>query len=88
VQKIVSEIQADHHRTKEEIQNLRETNKILTQKNAHQRQKRDHLLKEQNFYKQELSNFTLYHQNQEDYDYVPDTPTIPGMTDPNSFPYN
>jgi hypothetical protein len=58
VQKVVEEIQADHTRTKEEVLNLRETNKILTQRTAHQRQKRDQLLKQRYHYQQQLSNLT------------------------------
>jgi hypothetical protein len=58
VQKVVAEIQADHTRTKEEVLNLRETNKILTQRTAHQRQKRDQLLKQRYHHQQQLSNLT------------------------------
>lgn len=58
VQKVVAEIQADHSRTKEEVLNLRESNKTLTQKNAHQRQKRHQLLKQRFYQQQQLSNLT------------------------------
>jgi len=57
VQEIVSEIQAEHTRTKEEVQNLRETNKILTHRTAHERQTRDQLLRQRAFYKDQLAKF-------------------------------
>jgi len=58
VQKVVTEIQSDHTRTKEEVLNLRETNKTLNQRNAHQRQKRDQLLKQRYHYQQQLSSLS------------------------------
>jgi len=88
VRKVVAEIQAENALTKEEIQNLRETNKRLTQKKAHQRLKRDQLLKEYNYYKQQLSRLTLSSQEDdnpsdiEDY-YFPDTPRA--ATEGNDF---
>jgi len=58
VQKVVSEIQSDHTLTKEEVLNLRETNKTLNQRNAHQRQKRDQLLKQRYHYQLQLSSLS------------------------------
>jgi len=46
VQNMVAEMQADHAKTKEEVQNLRGTNKSLVQKLAHERQRREQLLRE------------------------------------------
>jgi len=46
VQNMVAEMQADHAKTKEEVQNLRETNKSLVQKIAHDRQHKEQLLRE------------------------------------------
>jgi DNA repair exonuclease SbcCD ATPase subunit len=58
VQKVITEIQADHSRTKEEVSNLRETNKKLTQRIAHERQRRDQLLREFTDYKLQLAELT------------------------------
>jgi len=46
VQNMVAEMQADHAKTKEEVQNLKETNKSLVQQIAHDRQRREQLLRE------------------------------------------
>jgi len=75
VQKVVAEIQSDHTRTKEEVLNLRETNKTLNQRNAHQRQKRNQLLKQRYNYQQQLSSLSPNNNNLEDpelaeYDYI------------------
>jgi len=58
VQKVVTEIQVENTRIKEEAQNLREANKILTHRTAHERLKRDQLLKQRYYYKQQLSKLT------------------------------
>jgi len=83
VQKVIAEIQADHARNKEEAQNLRETNKILTQRTAHERQKRDQLLKQRYYYKQQLSQLTpkknLEENDLEEYDYL-DTEILPSRS--------
>jgi len=69
VQKVVAEIQADHSRTKKEVVNLKETNKKLTQRIAHERQRRDQLLRELSDYKQQLVDLTpkpvhIYNENE------------------------
>jgi len=46
VQRMVSEMQADHTQTKEEVTHLRETNKSLVKKIAHERQRKEQLLRE------------------------------------------
>jgi len=58
VQNMVAEMQSDHAKTKEEVQNLRETNKSLVQKIAHDRQRREQLLREISDLKAQLLELT------------------------------
>eukprot|EP01125_Pyxidicula_operculata_P011889 TRINITY_DN388_c6_g1_i1.p1 TRINITY_DN388_c6_g1~~TRINITY_DN388_c6_g1_i1.p1 ORF type:complete len:455 (-),score=140.01 TRINITY_DN388_c6_g1_i1:167-1531(-) len=59
IQSLFGEMKKEYEMTKTEAVKLRETNKILQQKNAHEKQQREHLLREINLLKKSLSELTL-----------------------------
>jgi len=58
VEMLVAEMQSERTKTKEELLNLRERNKVLVQKTAHERQHREQLLREISELKSKVSELT------------------------------